>query len=199
MKNPKFYTTIRRPHSDKVTYIILAANKKNSLKEYNKETILSYQINAIKNIHGNAEIIVVTGVENNKIVKQKNGFRILENVNFYDSGEFEQIRLGIQNAETENIYIVPDDMLDFQKMQQERSTVFLSNGQTGGPGCIYNEYVRNIAFGIPNDISKAFFLHGEELRITKKYLADNQKTKNKLMSYEIINEVINKGGKFAAI
>lgn len=200
MRNTQYFTTIRKLKNEKVTYIILGANKKNALKEYNNGTYIEYQIKKIKEIFNDVEIIFISGLESFKIYKNKSGFRIVENVNYYDSGEFEQIRLGLQNAETDNIFLIPDNFTDFNHEYTKISSVYLSTAKEAvNPGCIYNEYVESICYGIPNEINKSFFVTGNELVILKKYLYENQKIKNNFTSFEVINEIINKGAKFKVI
>jgi hypothetical protein len=199
MRQTNFITTVRKQSDDKVSFIILANHKKNINKEYNRKEILEKQIDKIKEVFQKPEIIVITGADNHKVAKYKKDFRIVENVNYFDCGDFEQMRLGIQNCETKYIYIIPENLIDLNLTLNKYSKVFLSKVSLDNPGCTYSQYIENISYGIPNEINKAFFVTGNELDILQKYLSDNQKTKYKLTSFEVINDIIHKGGKFKAI
>lgn len=199
MRQTNFITTIRKQSEDRVSFIILTNLKKNVNKDYNRKETLEKQVQKIKDVFQKPEIIVITGADNQKVNKYKQDFRIVENVNYFDCGDFEQIRLGIQNCETKNIYIIPENLLDLNLTLNKYSKVFLSSVKSDNPGCTYHQYIENIAYGIPNEINRAFFITGNELEILQKYLLDNQKTKYKLTSFEVINDIINKGAKFKAV
>lgn len=207
MKNTQFITTVRKTVSqnEKFTFIILGANceyrQKNvgpkALTKYNNKLLMHFQVDELKSNYQNSEIIYVSGFEHNKILKNKTNFRIVENTTYFDSGEFEQVRLAIQNSETEKIVILNDTTINlkFPELNKE-SKVFISDSAVNNPGCTHSKYIEHISYGLKNYITRCYYFTGNELNLLKKYLIENKEKKYKLFTFEIINDLIDKGGKF---
>lgn len=204
MRQTNFITSIKKKNTEKITFIILGAcieykqknNPPKALSKYNGNYLIHHQVQQIKSNYNNTEIIYISGHESQKIFKIKNDFRIVENVTYFDNGEFEQLRLGIQNMESNKLCIVPDNCLVFNFALENESKVFTSDLAINNPGYISNKYIENISFGLTHKITKSFFLVKNELEILKKILIDGKNKNYNLFAFEIINMIIDKGGKF---
>jgi len=206
MRTTQFITSIKKQGQEKISFIILGAaceyKQKHlgpkSLLKFNNQLLIHYQVETIKKQYNDVEIIFVSGFEHNKILKHKTNFRIVENTTYFDSGEFEQVRLALQNIESDNVFIVTDTTTNLNFNIEKRSKIYISNNAKENPGCTSQKYVEHIAYGIQNNITKGFFFCKTELEMLKKYVIENKEKKYKLFLFEIINDLISKGAKFKA-
>jgi hypothetical protein len=176
------------------------------LKDKYGVTILQNQTNSFTIFKPKAEIILVSGFELDKVVKNKPaGVRIVENQLYEDTNEVEEARLGINNALYDNIlltfgdiyfndFLIRDLALKESTLVVDQKNSMLSDdvGVT-----VVDEYATIMSFAIrhPKWCRFAFFT-GRELKLLKAFISD--RNNNKLYLFEALNFIMEKGGKFKA-
>lgn len=165
--------------------------------------LIQHQIDCLRSQYVNIEIVSVVGYEADKIFKKKiKGCRFIENLNFETTGDYEQIRLGLNNIENDKVLIVnsdiyfnhgsTDDLLqNFSYIQTTKNTNSkLEIGVNDDDGDL-----SILSYGLNNKYWTEFaFFNEPELLKLKDVVFD--RAKSKLLFMEAINEVINKGGEF---
>jgi len=134
-------------------------------KKYLKLDILQDNIEKINKHFKNPDIIVVTGIYNSEYYKIKNGFRICQNQLSFDSGEIEQVRLGINNCINNQIVILKEDCQfnceSIKKGIKKKSEFTIKSDNTNNPGMIINNnLLYNISFGLENYFGDLLYLNG---------------------------------------
>jgi hypothetical protein len=179
-----------------ISFIILCPllGYKESNKRHLKLDVFNSNIKKIQESFTNPDIVVVTS---SKYIKEyeefRPGFRICENQIYYDSGEIEQIRLGLNNIANDKIIILKEDAhLDFKSIKNNMKTKspFITVGSnTSNPGMVIEKgLVYNISFGINNYFGDVFYVDNF-LNEVKKF-SNKPHNINKKM-HEMINFFIN--------
>jgi hypothetical protein len=138
------------------------------------------------------DIVAVTGLYNKEYLNIKSGFRIVENQIPFDTGEIEQIRLGINNITNNKIVIIKEECsfdCNVIKTGIKTSNKFLIHGiNEGNPGMIINDnLVNNISFGLKNYFGDMLYVSNiEEI----KEFIEKPHNRNKKL-YELVNHLIN--------
>lgn len=178
-----------------ISFIIISPllGYKQGNKKYLKLDILKDNVNKIYKSFSNPDIIVVTGIYNNDYYQIKDNFRICQNQIPFDSGEMEQIRLGINNSINSKIVILKEDCefdCDIIKsgIRKKKEFVLQGNNQNN-PGMIINHnLVNNISFGLENYFGDMLYISSklpEVLDFTSKRHNINKKL------YELANHLTN--------
>jgi NDP-sugar pyrophosphorylase family protein len=180
---------------------------KSLIKLPNKLTIIDYQIQLILSKFPNANIIVVHGYEATKVMNYTSSLKVIniENERYATTNVVRSIAIGLRAALTDKILIIYGDLLcsaSMLKLPDEHiSSLYIDGSSTmtdNEVGCIiHNNYIESLMYDLPNKWAQIVYLTGRELDICKK-LAYNINNEN-LLGFEILNEIINQGGKFACI
>lgn len=112
------------PSLNKITFIILAAGVNNTRGENipksliqlsNSQLLIDYQINLIRKIYKNADIIVATGFQSdciiNHIVKKQYDVRVVENIRYTETTSLESLRLSLNASKPSNFIFCHGDCL----------------------------------------------------------------------------------------
>jgi choline kinase len=196
-----------------VSVIILAAgagsriksNEPRSLLKIGSHNLIEHQISVINNTFNNPEIIGVFGVSFDKIIKKLNGkLRIVENQLHETTNNAESLRLAINNSMMDNILFFHGDLYFEQQMFDNisftKSFLLIDNGDH------FNEYevgvtteskkVSILSYGLNDKWCQIAFLTGRELKIARNLFAKFSEDDKKLLSFEVINKIIDLGGSF---
>lgn len=172
----------------------------------NNENILTRQIRILKRRFPDAEYILVVGFEADKVIKKTpNDIIKIENERYEETNVVRSINMGLNAATKDNVLIVYGDLVFdnniFNSFVPSSSQVFVTSVECDGNyeevGCTYstkNMKLENMYWGIPNKWCQIAFLQGYELDTFQK-LASNRDNE-KLFGFEIINQIINRGGRF---
>jgi len=138
------------------------------------------------------DIVAVTGLHNKEYLNIKSGFRIVENQNPFDTGEIEQIRLGINNITNNKIVIIKEECsFDCSVIKTGIKTCnkFLIHGiNEENPGMIINDnFVNNISFGLKNYFGD--MIYTSSIEEIKEFIEKPHNRNKKL--YELVNHLIN--------
>lgn len=167
------------------------------------KVLLQHQIDCIKNQYSNVEIVTVIGYEADKIIKKKTkGCRFVENIMYETTGDYESIRIGLNNIEHSNVLILNGDLYfnhsTVSNIVQNYSYIQLTKNENSKLEVGVNELEGDLSilsYGLKEKYwtELAYFVE-PELNKLKDIVFD--RNKNKLLFMEAINEVIEKGGQF---
>jgi GTP:adenosylcobinamide-phosphate guanylyltransferase len=205
----------KTPKESKISVIILAANIGYRMKSYGvkslykiakHETILDRQIENINQAIPNNEIIVVTGFEAKKMAKTRPlDIVMVENQNYENTNEIEQIRIGLNAVTTDNVLILHGDLLfnasTLRNLPYERSFVvhdskkrfeYNSIGVT-----VVDNFATIFAYGVLTKWCYIIYLTGRDLKAFKSVCGNRRF--EKLYTFEALNIILNKKHKLLSI
>lgn len=195
----KFISSIKKNINREITFLILPSYKRinkdhKSLMKIGNNLFIEKQINLIGSHFGNCDILCISNVRNSRFNKIKNNFRILEN-NSENYSDFENLRLAIQNINSTNLVILPENILfDPKQIESQKSTAFyLKENNSEYPGFItIRDIVTNISYGNFPSSSGMYFFIQKDLDILKSVLFKKE-ANDKILLFEVINLAINSG------
>lgn len=177
-----------------ISFIVIAPllGYKSGNKKYLKLDAFQENVNKILKSFENPDIVVVTGMYNNEYCKIKSGFRICQNQLPFDSGEVEQIRLGLDNSIHNKVVILKEDCeLNCESLKKNLKKVkdFIFIGKnTNNPGMIIrNNLIYNISFGINNYFGDIICINGNPQKIYP-FVREMHNLNKKL--YELANYLV---------
>jgi len=198
-----------------LTIIILAANICYGMRSYgpksllnvnDKETLLEYQINLLKVVFPNADIILVVGFYADKIIKRcPVGVRIIENQLFETSSEVEQVRLALNCNLTNQVLIIKDDIVFNQEtlfeISRDKSCLIYDSKCQIDDSNIGITIVDNKATIFSYDVQTKWchmvYLMGKEFKMVK--MLCNNRERSRMYLFEVLNMLLEKSGPLKAI
>lgn len=177
-----------------------------SLLYVKNEKLIDIQIKSIKENIPNNDIILITGFDSERLINNSPKDIIkIENEKYYENNVVKSINIGLRATKNNNhILILFGDILLNNKALEaidfSRSCIIISNHMHEGEvGCNINDngYLEYMMFDLPNKWGHIIYLTNKELMLFKK-IASN-KISEKKFCFEIINDIINQGGKFKCI
>lgn len=216
MQNTRFITDIKQknPKSENISIVILSSVMQPrtktigpiSLLELNsKQNVMDHQIAALKIAYPKSEVILVCGYESHKISNLKpKGLKIIENPFFEERGNAEEIRLALNIVNNKTVMII-DGYTIFNPqaislIDGHASSILIKETNDGkdNVGC-YNDSgpLKILAYGHNNIWQNIGIFEERELTLIQKFV--NIKSKNKYCYHEIINYVINNGGRINVV
>lgn len=172
------------------------------------ESVLTRQLRIIKQVYPKAEIIVVVGFQADRLIKHLCIFskvKVVENELYEESSVVRSIGMGLRVATHPNVLIIYGDLVfstcTLNNLLINKSAIVVDcqnqmNSEEVGVNIVDN-YVARFAYGLPNKWAHILFLNGKELELFKLMACD--KTKKKLNTFEILNYVIDRGGKIMVL
>lgn len=199
----KFTTEIKKTS---VSCLILASNSSSKtvfpscLRKYENGTVLDHQTRFLTNQIGKVDFTLVAGVHLKKLITNYN-HRFVFNQFFNDTGEEEQIKLGLINLYSKDgVLIVKDDII-FKSVSFNFSESFVVVQQESTKNRLgfYAEdgILRRVGFEFEGELFNVCYLQGKELAISKE-IALEQDLSRRLM-FEHIYDIIDRGGKINII
>jgi choline kinase len=196
-----------------LTVIIPAAGEGIRMKSYGPKplikihniSILENQIKLIRSQFDNSTIILISGYESQKIINNSPKQIVhIENEKYQTTNVVKSISIGLKATITNRVLLIYGDLVfnkDTLKYPlYDNSLLFIDNSGTMTDeevGCIINDkIVENIMYDLPNKWAQIAYFTGKELDLLK--ILANNPNNEKLLGFEIINEIINLGGKFMA-
>lgn len=177
-----------------------------SLLTIKNDKLIDIQISNIKNTFPINEIILITGFDSDRLINNSPKDIIkIENEKYYENNVVRSIAIGLRaTKDNDHVLIVFGDILFNQeclnKININESSIIISNDMDDSEvGCNINgkNQLEYMMFDLPNKWGHIIYLTSKELTIFKKII--NNKNLEKKFCFEIINEVINQGGKFKCI
>ena len=177
-----------------------------SLLNIKNNKLIDIQIKCIENVIPRNEIILITGFDSDRLMSQspKNIIKI-ENEKYYENNVARSIDIGLKaTKENDHILILFGDILlnedTLKHINFQESSIVISNHMSDNEvGCNINTkgYLEYMMFDLPNKWGHIIYLTSKELTLFKKIIWNKQTDKK--FCFEILNEVINHGGKFKCI
>lgn len=208
-------TRISTVDRNNITVIILAANIGYGMKSYgpktllninDKETLLEHQINLIKTVFPQADIILVVGFLADRIIRKcPPGVRIIENQLYEQTNEVTQIRLALNATLTDRVLIIKDDIIfnaeTLKEISKDKSCIIYdTHGQIDEDNIgviVVDHYATNFAFGMPAKWCHIAYLISKELKIVRSLC--NNKDHHKLYFFEILKMMLDRVDKIRAV
>ena len=186
----------------------IKSNEPRALIPYKNTTIIEHQIKTISNSFNKCNIVVVCGYEAHKINKKLEPYknvRVVENENFETTGSASSMRLGFNNTKNEKVILIHGDLIfNTQTLQNldYRQSFLLVDSQDMikerevGVVITENKYASTLSFGLNPKWCQIAHITGGELKRIKKDFNRNASFNRRQLTFEIINQLIDSGGKF---
>lgn len=209
----RFTRKIKGKYSTPIQIIILAAGARSRsrsyeprcLLKYENQTLIDRQINAISETFSKAEITIVCGIEKSKIIKKfGSSVRYVENQMHEDTNSGESLRLGVINSPLDNMLFIHGDIIFnediFKEINMSKSfLLYSSNGQIEEKevGIFFiNNLATSLSYESADKWCQIAYLAPNELTILRKMFLRPDYDSKYLLTFEIINAIIDNGGQF---
>ncbi len=199
---------------DTMSVCILAAGVSRTMSNYGNKSLLeieqgknliNYQIATVRAKFPHVQDIwCVLGADKARIVPTlDNKVRLIENTNYDKNGANKSISLLLDAVVCESLLLIHGDMLfnehtlgeiggqscviydDKNRIQQEKVSVM-----------VVDKKVENLTYGLDKKWGQIAYFMGAELNMLR--LVAREQEENVLPTFEMINQVIERGGKFGA-
>ena len=176
------------------------------LPMHNGLTILNNIINNVRVVFPDAEIVVTTGFQVDKVVDDAPDYvRIVENQLYEDSNTMEEVRLSLNNTPNKNVLFINGDLIfDYsvlEKININKSSIIVDCNERMDINSIGVTVVDNhatiFAYDLIHKWCNMVYVTGKEMTLLKR-LASNR-DKRKWYMFEGLNNVMQRSGKFAVI
>lgn len=209
----RFTRKIKPKNQPVVQVIILAAGagartrsyEPRCLLKYEGKTLLDYQLAAVNEVLIKNEISIVGGVESNKIIKKlDNNIRFIENQLYENTNSGESLRLGINNSLLDNVLFFHGDLIFhsniFDGVNFDKSFILIdSSGQISekevGATVVENK-LTVLSYNLPIKWCQIAYFSKPECDILKKLLVKQDFDTKYLLTFEILNKMIELGAEF---
>jgi len=220
----RFTTTITEKKKNTppkgIAVAILSAGIGNRIKSYEPRSLLklrgSYlidnQIDVIKECFHEPEIISVLGYDTKRIIKKsENKLRVVENQLYDQTNSSESLRLAVNNCETESFMFLHGDLLfnkQTLKNSYKKSFIIVDNnglfkdsevGVTTTDLGNGRKQASIMSYGLDCKWGQIAYFTGDEFKMLKSITSRMQFKDKKMLSFEIINKVIQMGGVFECL
>lgn len=176
------------------------------LLKFKNTTLVEHQIQTVNEVLPKSGLITVVGYDANKVIKKIWGkSRIVENQIFEDSNSGESLRIAINSSSANAILFFHGDLffekeifngIDFSESFALINTSF--NEKEVGV-TVVDKYISIFSYGVETKWSQIAFLRNNELEILRKLILKNDFNGKYLLSFELLNKVIELGGKIKPI
>ena len=205
---------IKAELEDSLTVIIPAAGEGRRMKSYGpkplldikKERILTRQVRLVRKVLGDVRFIIIAGFECDKLMDFcPEDFIKLENENYSTTNVSRSLSIALRSIKSERVLIIYGDLVfneyALSKMDYTTSCTSASvdSNREEEVGCIKdsNNNITNMMYDLDHKWNQITYLQGKELSLFKK-VCQNRKH-NKLFGFEVMNKVIDLGGKIKCI
>ena len=177
-----------------------------SLLNIKNDKLIDMQVKTIENCIPEHEIILVAGFDAERLMNNSPDHIIkIENEKYFENNVVRSISMGLRaTKQNDHILIIFGDLLlndeALRNIEYDKSCVVISDHMSDNEvGCNINSkgYLEYMMFDLPNKWAHIMYLTSKELSLFKKLTFGRQKEKK--FCFEIINEILNNGGKFKCI
>lgn len=212
----RFTRKITNKNREPIQVVILAAGASSRtrsyeprcLLKYNGKTVLDSQLEAVSRNIPKAEVLIVSGVENSRLLKKLDRkVKTVENSRHESTNSGESLRLGFNASSCRQFLFIHGDLiLDedfFKKINFDESFVLVDSGgkfdskEVGA--AVSDGLLSSFCYNLPLKWCQIAFLAQRETRILERLLWKDGLDTTYLLSYEVINAVIENGGIFKYI
>ncbi len=194
-------------YKDQMSVVILAANMGYRVKSYgpkclltdkNDICLLNIQINNIRSVYPEVEIVVVVGFEADEILKKvPSDVRVIENQLYETTNTSEESRLALNNILNGNVLFIHDDVMfnseTIRKITKHGSSIIVDSNNSmpnNNVGVtIVDDKATIFSFGISVKWGRIVYLADRDLIAFKRICSD--RSKSKLYLHETLNLLLN--------
>ena len=175
------------------------------LLKYGKKTLLDNQLEVIDNKFNNAQTTVVCGFDAQRVIKRVGKqARIIENQLYEDTNSGESLRLGINNSLLDNILFMHGDLVIsdplFDKISFEQSFLLVDSSNKFDEKevgvTVVNSKATILSYNLPTKWCQIAYLSSNETNILRKLFIKPDFNTKHLLTFELINKIIENGGSF---
>jgi len=216
IKNEKKQTQIQKNNKQKnvdISVAILSAGIGSRIKSYeprsllkiNDSILIDHQINVINSCFADPEIIGVFGYNCQRIVKKlDSSIRVVENQLYDETNVSESLRLAFNNMNKRAFLIMHGDLI-FNKQtiyepNYNKSFIIIDTQnhiESKEVGVtVVNNKATIFSYGLDVKWCQMAFVTGKELRIMRQIFNKFENSSKKMLSFEILNKIIENGGTF---
>jgi choline kinase len=183
----------------------IRSNEPRSLIKIKNDYLINHQVNNIYTSFKKVEVIGVFGVFIEKIIKKLNRkVRVVENQLHETTNSSESMRLGLNNCLYDSVLFIHGDIFFDEELikNADYSKSFLildvnNDMDEKEVGVTINKKnVTVLSYGLSKKWCQICFLTGKELKIAKNIFSKFEKVDKKMLSFEILNKIIESGGSF---
>ena len=177
-----------------------------SLLSIKDKRLIDIQLEYINSRFVRNEIILITGFDSERLMNYSPEDIIkIENEKYYENNVIRSISMGLRAIkDNRHVLVVLGDVLLNQKalelIDHNESSIIISNHMSENEvGCNINGkgLLEYMMFDLPNKWGHIIYLTGKELDLFKKNAWS--KNKDKKFCFEIINDIVNQGGRIKCI
>jgi bifunctional N-acetylglucosamine-1-phosphate-uridyltransferase/glucosamine-1-phosphate-acetyltransferase GlmU-like protein len=165
-----------------------------ALLMYNGLTVLDHQVRTIQKFDKKADILVVTGVGHDKIVKhvskKEYDIRILLNHNYKLTSQTESLRLAINAIRQDSMYIIHGDIIFNEQCLccSKSSVVLCENDDKRSIGVAYvSGLATHLSYGLPEKWGQIAYICKKDFQVARSTI---NSFKNNKMTFEYINMLL---------
>ena len=206
---------IKKDDKDSITVIIPAAGQGRRMKSYGPKplielnrgvTILDRQIKIINKFFKKPKIIIVSGFCSDELMdKTSQEFIKLENQVFQETNVVKSISLALRAIDSERVLVVYGDLvfndaaISSLDISHSCTSASLDDARKQEVGCIIDENgnLANMMYDLELKWNQILYLQGRELELFKTECFNRKHSK--YFTFEIINKVIQNGGKIKCV
>lgn len=170
------------------------------------KTLIEHQISTISSCFESPEIITVLGYNATRIIKKLQTYiRVVEDQLYQETNCAESIRLAFHNSTKNNFLFTHGDlyfnMQTLSGLDYSKSFIITDSNNRFHEkevGVTINDagIAEILSYGLPTKWGQIAFFTGKELKILKSIFYKFNTINKKLLSFELLNEVIMMGGTF---
>jgi choline kinase len=212
----RFTRKIKGKYQCPIQVIILSAGVGTRTRSYEPRCLLKYkgqaivdnQLDVIYNKFNKCEISIVGGFDIYKIIKKvgKNA-RIIENQLFDTTNSAESLRLGVNNSKLDNILFLHGDLVIspeiFDTVDLDQSFLLIDKSNKFEEKEVGVTIVDNkasvLSYTLPVKWCQIAYFTGNEANILRKLLVKPDYNTKYLLTFELINKIIELGGIFKCV
>lgn len=175
-----------------------------SLFNYQNHPFIYYQVKTILSVFPVADIVVSAGYEADKIYKEVNEVKFLENENYRETGTVKNISLAIKAVKPKNLLIINNNIYfnegALRRLGLDKNFIVSSKEVMGkdniGVNVIGNK-VASFHYDFPSKFCDIVYIKGGDLNLLHQYC--NIKNNYKCLLYEVLDKMIDAGTEFINI
>jgi hypothetical protein len=209
----RFTRKIKGKHATPLQVIILAAGvgtrtksyEPRCLLKYSGKSIIEHQIQAVNDKFTASEITIVCGFDYTKIVKRiGKQARIVENQLYETTSNGESLKLGVNNSMIDDILFMHGDLVItpaiFEKINFDKSFLLVDSSNKFDEKevgvTVVDGKATILSYSLPTKWCQIAFLAPEETAVLRKLILRNDFNPKILLTFEMINKIIESGGSF---
>lgn len=198
---------------DPITLAVLSAGAGSRIKSHEPRSLIKikgiplllHQIQALTSFFSKGEIIVAVGCHANKIIKRiPRDIRVIENQLHETTGAVESLRLVVNNSVANRMFITHGDIFftahDLEGSDFSKSFIIvdtqnrMSEREVGVVST--DDIVNTFSYGLKTKWCQVVYLAEKEFLILQQLFLKNGESYEKMLTFEVLNLIINKGGSF---